>query len=420
VAGGRAISWRWRLYLITFVESVASIALERGLYFFTTERLAFGGAANLGVALAFGLAYVVGALLSHPVAERLGERRLLRWTLVVLAGLHAGLAAWPTAAGVWVAFPLIGLVTGLKWPVIESYVGAGLDERQTRRALGRFNLSWSVAVPITIGGAGLAAAVLPAWAFFAAVIPLHAATWWLTWRIPVAPEHAATPGDADAPGDRGTALAVADDGDARAAWDAAGLAWRGRLLWASRWLLAGACALMFLIAPLIPGMLRDLGVGASAAGGWAAVLDAARVAAFVGMMAWGGWHGRAWPIVLSMLALPAGAGMVLFGGSLAMVVAGEVVFGLATGVVYFAALYYAMVVKRASVDAGGVHEALIGGGFAIGPAIGLVGLTLAGAMGGEVAGMLAGLGPWVVLIGGLAALALLGVGPGQRRALARG
>jgi len=58
------------------------------------------------------------------------------------------------------------------------------------------------------------------------------------------------------------------------------------------------------------------------------------------------------------------------------VLAGEIVFGVLAGVTYYAALYYAMVVKNAAVDAGGGHEGLIGMGLAIGPAVGLLGCML--------------------------------------------
>jgi hypothetical protein len=48
------------------------------------------------------------------------------------------------------------------------------------------------------------------------------------------------------------------------------------------------------------------------------------------------------------------------------------------GVTYHLALYYALVVKNAAVDAGGGHESLIGLGLALGPAVGLLGEYLAG------------------------------------------
>ena len=52
--------------------------------------------------------------------------------------------------------------------------------------------------------------------------------------------------------------------------------------------------------------------------------------------------------------------------------------GAGLGIVYYAALYYAMAVGRAEVDAGGTHEALIGAGYTVGPSAGLLGTWLGG------------------------------------------
>jgi uncharacterized membrane protein len=50
-----------------------------------------------------------------------------------------------------------------------------------------------------------------------------------------------------------------------------------------------------------------------------------------------------------------------------MIFLGLSMFGVGMGIVYYAALYYAMAVGRAEVNAGGIHEALIGGGYMVGP-----------------------------------------------------
>jgi hypothetical protein len=46
-------------------------------------------------------------------------------------------------------------------------------------------------------------------------------------------------------------------------------------------------------------------------------------------------------------------------------------FGVGMAVIYSGALYYAMEVGKAQVQAGGKHEALIGAGYTAGPLIGL-------------------------------------------------
>ena len=56
---------------------------------------------------------------------------------------------------------------------------------------------------------------------------------------------------------------------------------------------------------------------------------------------------------------------------------GVACLGTGLGIIYYAALYYAMAVGRAAVEAGGVHEGLIGAGYTCGPLAGLLGVAIA-------------------------------------------
>ncbi len=180
-----------------------------------------------------------------------------------------------------------------------------------------------------------------------------------------------------------------------------------RLLTSNRWLMLASYTAMFLLAPLVPEVFKQLQVSAQWAPALSGLLDVVRVAAFALLFGLTFWHGRAWPAVMSMLFAPAGFLMILFGNSLAMVLAGEVLFGLSAGIVYYAALYYAMAVKNASVEGGGAHEGLIGGGFAIGPALGLVAVAIAPRIGGEFIATLASVGPFFILCSIMAARPLV-------------
>ena len=55
----------------------------------------------------------------------------------------------------------------------------------------------------------------------------------------------------------------------------------------------------------------------------------------------------------------------------------QIFFGLATGLIYYSSLFYAMDVGEASSEHGGLHEAFIGTGIFLGPATGAAALTLA-------------------------------------------
>ena len=152
-------------------------------------------------------------------------------------------------------------------------------------------------------------------------------------------------------------------------------------------------ASMWVLAALMPKLFTAMGLSVSQASAFSSVMDVVRVVTFVVLWRWHGWHGRRWLLVLSVAGLPAGFFLVVFGDNLSLVLAGQVLFGLTASVVYYAALYYALVVKNASVDAGGGHEGLIGLGMAFGPAAGLVGMGLAGVVGQQVYGVLIGIAP---------------------------
>jgi len=186
------------------------------------------------------------------------------------------------------------------------------------------------------------------------------------------------------------------------------------LLGSSRWSMLSSYALMFLLAPLMPEVFRRLGLGVERATFWASCLDAVRVITFALLAILPGWHGRATPLVVCAIGLPLGFGAIILGTSLPVVLFGEIVFGVLAGMTYYAALYYALVVKNASVDAGGTHEGLIGLGLVIGPLVGLLGHGVASAGGTYHTGLLLGALPLIAAcwFGSLRSLGRLRVQPG--------
>ena len=388
-----AIGLHRRLLVVTFVESFATILVERGLYFLTHDQLQFSDVLNLWLALMFGIAYTLGALASHAVTVRMGERRLLLGALCGAMLTHVAMGLHPAGWMMFAGSMAIGAMSGLKWPVIESFVSAGLTPRQTAGAIGRFNFSWSSAVPLSLLVAGPLIAN-SAWALFAVAAALNLVSLALSWPVPVRPVH------------------LSDDHPERPPADQ--LRRLGKLLWASRWLMLLSYGTMQILAALIPSIFTDLRVRVSISAGLSGLLDALRLAAFVVFGLWVGWHGRRTVLAVSLAALPLSFAVILSGYSLPVVLAGEVVFGLASGAIYYAALYYAMVVKNASVEAGGVHEGLIGAGFAAGPAIMLLGRWAGPVLGGNLAGTAAVVAPVVLLCVAAAGVALVSAGKATR------
>ena len=351
-----------RILLSVFIASFTSTLLQRGIYFFTHDVLGFNQAQNFWVALLVGITYIFGATSSHKLTARFGERTTLLGVLFALAAAHALLACFPRNSALLVAlFSFIVMIQGIMWPIFESYMSAGETPHALGRELGRYNISWALSVPASLAVAGpLIASGMPA-SLFAVAAALNALVAGLCLAFPAHPRHLDA-GHSDRP-------------------DAPKLARYRSLLVGARCAMLGSYALMFVIAPLMPEIMKSIGFGVAAAARASSLLDVARLATFISLLAFSGWHGRIMPVVLAIIALPAGFALVLLGSSVSTVVPGELLFGASAGFLYTAALYYAQVVQNASVDAGGAHEALIGLGYAAGPAAGLIGSAIAGGAG---------------------------------------
>jgi hypothetical protein len=351
-----------RLLLVTFLESFGTVLLERGIYFFTADRLRYSELENLWLALSFGVAYVAGALASYRLTVRWKERSVLLGALAALLVLHVVLSRDPHSRSVPFLFPLIGLLQGLKWPPIESFISAGRSPAELVRRLGQFNVSWALSVPAALVAAGPIIASGRPELFFESAALLNVIALVLCLPLPPRPAH------------------FEDDHPARP--HARDLARAARLLVSARWSMLSSYTLLFLLAPLMPESLRRLDLEVTTATAWVALLDVARVVCFGLSGLYTAWRGRSALLVVSAVTLPFAFALVLGAPNLPLFALGEILFGLASGFCYSAALYYALLVKNAAVDAGGAHEGLIGLGFALGPLAGLAGSALqSGALG---------------------------------------
>lgn len=378
--------------LLTFLASFASILVERGIFFLARETLGFSDARNLWLALLFGGTYVAGAAGSHSLARRLGERRTLALSLVGHVAVLGAMALRCTPFTVFAGLGLMGALSGIKWPIVETYVTAGSTPREAFGAVGRFNMAWGFAVPTAMALEGWLIHVYPPATFLVAgglcVLALA-----ICRTFPPRPTYL----DADHP----------ERPDAR------GLARQTALLALSRWLMLMGYICLWIMMPLAPGIFARLGVRTTLATALAGTLDWTRLAAFAVLYLGMWWQGRRCPLVASMLALPVGFAMFLLGSDLVTALGGLVIVGVAVGVTYYAALYYAMVVKNASVAAGGGHETFIGLGFVLGPIAGLLAETITGATSSKALGMALGIGPFILFCCAAGLVALVRRWPGR-------
>lgn len=398
----------WAVFLLTFLCSIGSAVIYGGIFFLAKHEYGFGARENFGLGLLYGLTYIPAALSIGPLLRRLGRSgvspRAVLGVLMVLMGIAALLPSGAVALGLaqrggaggpswplWAAIAMYSPLSGALWPIVESYLAGGRTEEQLRGATGRFNITWSGSIVVGMLAMGPlierhALVILAALGF------IHFACLAVVVRFRPAPathEHHAH--------------------ERPAAYH--------RLLEFLRLMLPVAFMFISTLSPYLPGALAKLGVPARWETALAAVWYAARVVTFFALERWSGWHGRwATPVAGALLLLASFAALLIApavlgrGPGLGVLIAALATFGVGVGIIYAAALYYAMEVGSSGVDAGGMHETLIGVGYTAGPAIGLLamgtvqGLSHAGGSMGDRAGlvMLAIVSGVAVAVGGWA------------------
>jgi hypothetical protein len=365
-----------RLLVFASIGSFSTVLVQRGVYFYTREALGFGENQNLLLALGMGAVYVIGALLSHRVAKRFGERQALLGALIgqvaMLVSVWQGPRGWLLASGSL----LFSGLNGMMWPIVESYISAGRTPLAASRAIGRFNIAWSVPVPLAIWSSGPIIRHLDSGLFLFAAGGMALAMI-LVLPLRGVPEHLAT----DHPERPGPEH----------------LRRLGGLLISSRSSMVAGYAMLFVLSPLLPVILSRLDYTIVAQTALAGFLDAGRASTFVLMQSTHTWHGRRSILALAAILVPIGFLLALSTGRGGLIALGLVVFGASHGVAYYASLYYAMVIGNAAVKSGGTHESLIGSGFVLGPAAALMGSALGNLWHQAALGILVGVSPIVLL-----------------------
>lgn len=355
---------------VSFLASVGTGVTWSGLSFIAEADFGYGKAANFGLASANGLAYAAGAFLAPKVigtAERFVSPRRLLAILLLVQAMVAPAVLLPTGSWIlWAVGILVSVASAVFWPLVESYLAGGRRREGLREAMGRWNLAWMVAVGLSL------AIVSPIgqfgsmrWSVVAILPACLAATFFLS-RFEARPaEH---PEEADEPVPPGYPALLAS----------------ARVLLPVSYVVIGA------ISPLLPYLLAKVGAASAAATPLAATWLFSR-AACVGIL-WrlGGWHGKPGAIVAGGVLLAGGFTLAVVAPTMVVLAAGLALFGIGQGIIYSAAIYYAMSVGRAGIDAAGTHEGLIGLGYLAGPFLGLA-TSLAGGGDPAYAGLIAGL-----------------------------
>jgi predicted MFS family arabinose efflux permease len=127
---------------------------------------------------------------------------------------------------------------------------------------------------------------------------------------------------------------------------------------------------------LIPSIAEKLSLSTGMAGIVCSLWMFARLAAFAAFWRWTGWHYRFRWLAGSFLLMIVCFFGLLMSPSLGLLLVAQVGFGLSIGLIYYSSLYYSMNVTENHGSNAGFHEAMIGVGLFIGPAVGCATLYL--------------------------------------------
>ena len=364
----------------------------------------FSESENLALYALIGFVYVAGALTSglctrlvRPIISMRSMVALILLTIAIACSLPL---IFTGSFVIWTSSAVAGFCSAWLWPIVESYLVAGRHGQEMRRVIGWWNIVWMVAVASSM----IAMAPLMDKHASMVIVGLGVSN---VCAICVLPWYAKNPPMHDVETSNKHVPECYRD-----------------LLKGARVLLPLSYAINGVLAPLLPFVLAGIAIDIFWQTPIVSVWMISRVLVSAAMWRFGkeesscgvdseisststgtSWHGK-WSVLwLAISSLGLGFILILCANTLAVVLIGLILFGAGMGATYYISLYYAMAVGHAEVDAGGKHEAFIGGGYMLGPIAGFVSLQIAGS--GAEATDASGFMPIIYVVLAIFALAIV-------------
>lgn len=364
----RTVNSRQRCQALCFtiegLNSFGTVLYTTYLYFYLHDRFGFTNKANLATAAIIGFFYTLASLQTGRFAQKHGQFKALKIgfggmiTLLMIGSLlHS-------AAGIIISAIGVSVFMCFTWPVLEALVSECEIPHRIPHAIGIYNITWAVtnAAAFFIGGTLIkllgyqSIYYIPAGLMLLQLV-LTVKAEKLRRELPVLTE----------PVLPGTAL-EADRPSAKKAKSFLHMAWLANPF--------AYLAINTLIA-VIPGVAEKFQLSPMLAGFACSLWCFARLAVFMVLWRWTAWHYRfrwlVWAFVLLILSF----GAILTVPNMAAMLAAQVFFGAAIGLIYYSSLFYSMDASESKSEHGGIHEAAIGVGNCVGPAVGAASLQFA-------------------------------------------
>ena len=278
--------------------------------------------------------------------------------------LVAGLALhmfYKTAAGQIIAAICVTVGMCFIWPTLEAFVSDGESEEGLPRVVGIYNLVWASTAALAVFTGGTLIKFFAYQIIFtlplAIVLIMLGLTFWLQRHTAetareIATAHTEHPRAPHQPGSPRAPTFL------RMAWLANPFAY---------------IAIQTLIA-VMPGIAAKFQLSHMLVGFVCWLWCFVRVGTFYALWHWEGWHYRFRWLATSFAILVVSFATILMSPNLAVLMTAQIFFGAAIGLIYYSSLFYSMDAGDTRGEHGGIHEAAIGLGNCVGPAVGAASL----------------------------------------------
>ena len=337
-------------FQIEGLNSFATVLYLNYLYFLTRDRFGFGNQRNLALAALLGLVYTIAAWQGGKFAQRRGYFPALKAGFIVLGASYLAGLICHGAMGEIVAAMGVTVGTCFIWPALEALVSEGEPVALLPHAIGLYNVVWAVANASAFFIGGTLIKMFGFQVIF--ILPLALTLVMLTMTLRLQKQ----------------AVNLAHDSRDQPAVVLPVDSHRPTLPVAKRFLrmawLANPFAYIAIntLIAVIPGIAAKFQLSPMLAG-------------FVcSLWHWTGWHYKFRWLAAAFAMLIVSFATILMSPNLIVLVVAQLFFGAAIGLIYYSSLFYSMDAGDAKGEHGGIHEAAIGLGNCLGPAVGAAAL----------------------------------------------
>ena len=351
-------------FVLEGLNSFAATFFLYYLFFLMRDEHGFSNRGNLFLTAAHGCVYLFASWQGGQFAQQVGYFKTLRLGYVGMAvALTMGLLS-PGLTGQIIALLAWTIPLCLIWPALEALVTEGEDFRGTARMVGIYNIVWSAGSAFAFCSGGWLWQKLGHSGLYGLPLLLIFVQFTLTLGLERSAKRLPKPNP--------PAAGMPHEIESFARKQPLPLKRFLQMAW-----LANPFAYVAIntIGAVIPQLAARFHLTPAESGVFCSLWFYVRLAAFILLWQWAGWHYRFRWLLAAFIGLVFSFAALLLAPQFWIVIAAQAVFGLAVALIYYSSLFYSMDAGDTKGAHGGLHEAAIGLGICAGPALGATALT---------------------------------------------